>query len=292
MPSTQNANQWISRSVTVVTVLLWIWVVIVAAQATWWFMTPTPATQQRPNVDVRSQSGDNQSVDLAKLQQLSIFGRQQAGTQTRGNSYANAPKTALNVRLVGVSASSRPERSAAIIEQAGKQSTYIVGDTIGRSRVTVEQILADRVILDNGGRLETLQLEDIGEDRPALSLVVESAEASEPEPSGNTSDALQRVQRVQRDPGQLLDYVSIAPVLEQGSLQGYRLSPGNQADIFYQAGFQEGDLAIAINGYDLTDMQQASQLSSQLQEATEATVTVLRNGERIELSLQLPNQQE
>ena len=289
MPSTQNANQWISRSVTVVTVLLWIWVIIVAAQATWWFMTPTPATQQRPNVDVRSQSGDNQSVDLAKLQQLSIFGRQQAGTQSRGNSYANAPKTALNVRLVGVSASSRPERSAAIIEQAGKQSTYIVGDTIGRSRVTVEQILADRVILDNGGRLETLQLEDIGEDRPALSLVVESAEASEPEPTGNTSDALQRVQR---DPGQLLDYVSIAPVLEQGSLQGYRLSPGNQADIFYQAGFQEGDLAIAINGYDLTDMQQASQLSSQLQEATEATVTVLRNGERIELSLQLPNQQE
>ena len=33
----------------------------------------------------------------------------------------------------------------------------------------------DRVILDNGGRLETLQLEDIGEDRPALSLVVESS---------------------------------------------------------------------------------------------------------------------
>ena len=288
MPSTQNANQWISRSVTVVTVLLWIWVVIVAAQATWWFMTPSPETQQRPSVDVRAQNRDNQSVDLAKLQQLPIFGRQQAGTQTRGNDYANAPKTSLNVRLVGVSASSRPERSAAIIEQAGKQSTYIVGDAIGRSRVTVQQILADRVILDNGGRLETLQLEDIGEDRPALSLVVESGEA-EANQANNTSDALQRVKR---DPGQLLDYVSIAPVLEQGSLQGYRLSPGNQADIFYQAGFQEGDLAVAINGYDLTDMQQASELSSQLQDATEATVTVLRNGERIELSLQLPNQQE
>ena len=288
MPSTQNANQWISRSVTVVTVLLWIWVVIVAAQATWWFMTPSPETQQRPSVDVRAQNRDNQSVDLAKLQQLPIFGRQQAGTQTRGNDYANAPKTSLNVRLVGVSASSRPEHSAAIIEQAGKQSTYIVGDAIGRSRVTVEQILADRVILDNGGRLETLQLEDIGEDRPALSLVVESGEA-EANQANNTSDALQRVKR---DPGQLLDYVSIAPVLEQGSLQGYRLSPGNQADIFYQAGFQEGDLAVAINGYDLTDMQQASELSSQLQDATEATVTVLRNGERIELSLQLPNQQE
>ena len=287
MPSTQNANQWISRSVTVVTVLLWIWVVIVAAQATWWFMTPSPETQQRPSVDVRAQNRDNQSVDLAKLQQLPIFGRQQAGTQTRGNDYANAPKTSLNVRLVGVSASSRPERSAAIIEQAGKQSTYIVGDAIGRSRVTVEQILADRVILDNGGRLETLQLEDIGEDRPALSLVVESGEA-EANQANNTSDALQRVKR---DPDQLLDYVSIAPVLEQGSLQGYRLSPGNQADIFYQAGFQEGDLAVAINGYDLTDMQQASELSSQLQDATEATVTVLRNGERIELSLQLPNQQ-
>ncbi|OIM99408.1 type II secretion system protein GspC [Idiomarina sp. MD25a] len=268
--------------------LLWIWVVIVAAQATWWFMTPSPETQQRPNVDVRAQNRDNQSVDLAKLQQLPIFGRQQAGTQSRGNDYANAPKTSLNVRLVGVSASSRPERSAAIIEQAGKQSTYIVGDAIGRSRVTVEQILADRVILDNGGRLETLQLEDIGEDRPALSLVVESSEA-EANKANNTSDALQRVKR---DPDQLLDYVSIAPVLEQGSLQGYRLSPGNQADIFYQAGFQEGDLAVAINGYDLTDMQQASELSSQLQGATEATVTVLRNGERIELSLQLPNQQE
>ena len=289
MPSTQNANQWISRSVTVVTVLLWIWVVIVAAQATWWFVTPTPETQQRPDVDVRSQSRDNQSVDLAQLQQLPIFGRQQAGTQTRGNDYANAPKTSLNVRLVGVSASSRPERSAAIIEQAGKQSTYIVGDTIGRSRVSVEQILADRVILDNGGRLETLQLEDIGEDRPALSLVVESSDKTDANEPKETANALQRVKQ---DPGQLLDYVSITPILEQGSLQGYRLSPGNQADIFYQAGFQEGDLAVAINGYDLTDMQQASELSSQLQDATEANVTVLRNGERIELSLQLPNQQE
>ena len=269
--------------------LLWIWVVIVAAQATWWFVTPTPETQQRPDVDVRSQSRDNQSVDLAQLQQLPIFGRQQAGTQTHVNEYANAPKTSLNVRLVGVSASSRPERSAAIIEQAGKQSTYIVGDTIGRSRVSVEQILADRVILDNGGRLETLQLEDIGEDRPALSLVVESSGKTDANEPKETANALQRVKQ---DPGQLLDYVSITPVLEQGSLQGYRLSPGNQADIFYQAGFQEGDLAVAINGYDLTDMQQASELSSQLQDATEANVTVLRNGERIELSLQLPNQQE
>ena len=230
------------------------------------------------NVDVRSQSRDNQSVDLAQLQQLPIFGRQQAGTQTRGNDYANAPKTSLNVRLVG-SLPVHDERSAAIIEQAGKQSTYIVGDTIGRSRVSVEQILADRVILDNGGRLETLQLEDIGEDRPALSLVVESSGKTDANEPKETANALQRVKQ---DPGQLLDYVSITPVLEQGSLQGYRLSPGNQADIFYQAGFQEGDLAVAINGYDLTDMQQASELSSQLQDATEANVTVLRNNERIE----------
>lgn len=44
--------------------------------------------------------------------------------------------------------------------------------------MTVEEIHADRVILDNNGRLETLKMEDIGEDRPALSLIVGDSDNS------------------------------------------------------------------------------------------------------------------
>ena len=45
--------------------------------------------------------------------------------------------------------------------------------------------------------------------------------------------------------------------MSDGELIGYRLSPGKEPELFKQMGLQNNDLAVAINGYQLTDLKQA-----------------------------------
>lgn len=291
-----NTNpQLASRLLNAATVLLWVIAVIIAAQLTWWLVAPAePQAGSVASVAAPEATASNQAVKIAKVQRLNLFGQ---ASQTNTQTHRSAPQTTLNIRLVGVSASSNPARSAAIIEQSGQQQTYIVGDTIARSNVTVETIYADRVILDNNGRLETLQLEDIGEDRPALSLVVDDGTQSNEQSreqkteQGAKQEVTETLQQVAQGSASLDDYVTIEPVINNGQLQGYRLSPGKNPQVFRQAGFQNGDLAVAINGYDLTDMQQAMLLSNELNGATQVVIQVERQGQRQELTLELPQSQ-
>ena len=274
-------------AINIATTGLWLISAVLLAQLTWWLIDPAePNTNVSiPALTPSANSSGSVSVDMAAIQSLNLFG--QADTSASSNR-RDAPKTSLNIRLVGVSASSNPQRSAAIIEQAGQQQTYIVGDELGRSGVTVEEIYADRVLLDNNGRIETLQLEDIGEDRPALSLIVDEPSAATTEiPAREIGEAMEQLSA---DPQSMTDFVSISPAMENGELIGYRLQAGQKPELFRQSGFQNGDLAVAINGYDLTDMQQAMEFSNQLTTLTRADISIVRDGQPMQMSIELTNE--
>jgi general secretion pathway protein C len=277
------------------TAFAWFLVAVLLARFTWSLINPAEpegaAVLPKVTVDV----ADNRNTDLSSLKSLNLFGT--AERSSRSANTRNAPKTSLNVRLIGVSASSNPERSAAIIQQGSKQQTYVIGENLGSSSVTVEEIHADRVILDNNGRLETLEMEDIGEDRPALSLVIdgsENDEGSNADESNLSDDASveEQLAQVANNPSSLLDYVSISPVQANGELKGYKLNSGKNPELFRDAGFQNGDLAVAINGYDLTDMEQAMLASQELSEQKQVSIEIERDGERMELSFELPVKQD
>jgi len=275
--------------------------------AQWIWLFATPST---PPVPVTSASFERDGgpqlnrVNLPSLTALHLFGEsaQEYGGQ---NAAANAPKTQLNLRLVGVSASSDPARSAAIIEQGNNQATYIIGDSLQNARVKIAEIYADRVILDNGGRLETLELEGIGELSDGLSLTLASsmaqdaAENSEPTPSETRNldmrdnEALSaQLAEVAAQPSNLFSYIQVSPVTADGELKGYRLTPGAQPELFRAAGFQAGDLAVAINGYELTDVGSAMAATEELRTSSDVTITVIRDEEYIELAFSLPASQE
>lgn len=274
-------------AITLVSGLLWLISAILLARITWWLVEPEAPAQSvtvPANTTVLSNSSAR-SVDTEAIQSLNLFGQ---AVSSQSSNRREAPKTSLNIRLVGVSASSNPLRSAAIIEQSGQQQTYIVGDELGRSGVVVEEIYADRVLLDNNGRIETLQLEDIGEDRPALSLIVDEPGLALTESQARqVGDALEQVSA---DPLSITDFVSISPAMENGELIGYRLQAGQNPELFRQTGFQNGDLAVAINGYDLTDMQQAMEFSNELTTLTRADISILRDGQPMQLSIELTNE--
>lgn len=290
-----DAHIW-RRLMLALIAFAWFLVAVLLARFTWSLVSPDEPVGEPIVPELTSSGSYSTSINLDNLTSLNLFGaadKNNGPTDTR-----NAPKTSLNVRLVGVSASSDPARSAAIIQQGSRQQTYIIGENLGSSSVTVEEIHADRVILDNNGRLETLVMEDIGEDRPALSLVVDGSESSKEGESDEFSEpeaersVEQQLAQVAKNPASLLDYVNISPVQSNGELKGYRLTSGQNPELFLNAGFQNGDLAVAINGYDLTDMEQAMLASQELSQQQQVTIEIERDGERMELSFELPEKQD
>lgn len=270
-------------TLTAIAALLATWLL---ARLTWQLLTPVAEPVSGPLPPTRQAA--NAQVNVNAIAGLKLFGDAAAPAQQR---VANAPKTSLNVRLLGVSASNYPLRSAAIIERSGQQEVYVVGDQLSGSQVTVEEIYADRVILDNQGRLETLELEGIGELGPGLSLTLEGG------PRGGTTgyeDSTtgydQVVEEVTDNPASILEYVSISPARDGAKIIGYRLRAGPQPELFNEAGFVDGDLAVAINGQDLTDIRTAMTMTRDLASMDSITVTVNRDGQYIDLELSVPDE--
>lgn len=101
-------------------------VAVLLARFTWSLINPAEPDDSAVLPIVTVDSTATGSMNLETLTTLNLSSSR-AGN--RPKSVQNAPKTSLNVRLIGVSASSNPERSAAIIQQGSKQQTYIIGES-------------------------------------------------------------------------------------------------------------------------------------------------------------------
>ncbi|CAM4290232.1 Type II secretion system protein C [Klebsiella variicola] len=182
------------------------------------------------------------------------------------------PVSSLKLRLTGLLASSNPARSIAIIEKGNQQVSLSSGDTIPGYDARIVAILPDRIIVNYQGRKEAILLFN---------------DTRAPSSSPTTAATPPLVKQLREQPQNILTYLSISPVLSGDKLQGYRLNPGKDASLFRQSGLQENDLAIAVNGIDLRDQAQAQQALQHLNEQTEITLTVEREGQRHDIAFAL-----
>jgi general secretion pathway protein C len=61
------------------------------------------------------------------------------------------------------------------------------------------------------------------------------------------------------------------------------LLPGKNADFFQNSGLKSGDIAIQMNGYDLTVPSEAAQALAALKQDKEVSLLIDRNGELNEI---------
>ncbi|MGH8269614.1 MAG: PDZ domain-containing protein, partial [Steroidobacteraceae bacterium] len=92
---------------------------------------------------------------------------------------------------------------------------------------------------------------------------------------------------VSRDPGIIGDIMRPEPVFAGGKQQGFRVYPGRERQAFFRLGLKPGDLVTAIDGTPLDDPARGEQVLSTLGSSSEAHVTVLRNGQQQDLTLDL-----
>lgn len=272
----------------IIVVLSVVYVAFLFSQL-FWLLWPVPQTQPLlPASQLYSQSSSG--ITSQGIVAQNLFGEANAKPDTKPQPVvSDAPETTLNVRLTGIVAVSQDDGAGlAIIESQGRQETYSVDAPITGTRAKLARVLPDRVILDVSGRFETLMLDGIEFSRtvamPTKSKQIIGANLVST-PSNNELQS--RRAELLQNPDKIFDYISIMPERRDGEIIGYRLAPGKNPEIFELSGLKTNDLAIAINGFQLTDMKQAMSAINELRTSTDANITIERDGQVMDVQFSL-----
>ena len=183
--------------------------------------------------------------------------------------------------LTGIIAGNDPQNGLAILGQTPQTAkVYAVGDNVPGG-AKLHSVYSDRVVIDRNGQLESL----------ALPRQVNAGNAPPPSAAVLQGDNPQ-IERMRR------------MITEQPGLHGRRHAPaaghattgeherlsrlsGPQPQAFMRLGLRPGDLVTAINGTPLDDRDRGEQILRTLGSSSEAHVTVMRNGQQQDLTLNI-----
>lgn len=215
---------------------------------------------------------------------------------------ASGPSTT-SLILRGTLADADPTAGIAVIADAGKgERSWRVGEEVSPG-VRLARVYADRVVVTRDGKDETLNLPrdsnlapvDAGRDKtPARATAARtgasasSAGASAGAQSVRAAATLQQeVERLRRNPSELMKRVQVVPVLADGRLAGMRVSTGTDMALLNQIGFQQGDVVTAVNGTPIDSLERGQQIMANLGSADSVRVTVLRAGKPTDITVGL-----
>lgn len=290
----------------VVTLLVVVYIAFLSSKLVW-LMWPNPIVSPLAPIYYGQHSTAASNNYSQHIIEQFIFGK--IIVKSKSDDHAakvvnDAPETRLSINLTGIVAVNNDDKAGlAIIESQGKQETYLVDEAVQGTRAKLAQILPDRVILTVNGRFETLMLDGLDFTKTVSMPVLAARDEAEmgpqlgPAPSEQQIDVtadpnikqalIETREELLEEPGKLFDYIRVSQAMSDGELIGYRLSPGKEPELFKQMGLQNNDLAVAINGYQLTDLKQAMAAINELRNSTDATITIERDNQQIDVQFSL-----
>jgi general secretion pathway protein C len=239
-----------------------------------WRLVPTGEESTMPLPARPAATGERPSWNI---EQWHLFGQKPAGVQAGG--VESLPETNLNLLLRGVFATSPDGKGggAIIAVPNGQEDYYPLNARLPGGAVLAE-VYPDRVILDRGGRLETLRLPK---------TVLKSSDEPTGEESGGEVSLRQYRDMLVSDPQRLADVVKISPRNEGNRFIGYEIQSGRDAALFDRLGLAPGDVVTAVNGIALDSPTKALGVLRTLAGSEDVRVDLIRNGvpETVNISL-------
>ena len=182
--------------------------------------------------------------------------------------------TSLNLTLFGIrSNESSGSGSAIIAGEDGVQNSYAVGEEVAPG-VVLESVAFDHVILSRGGVKESLYLDQ--------SVPAQTVAPPAPTPPSGTASVPSRDVALNAD--SLQKAIGFAPRNEGGRVTGFVIQPRDDGTMMRLAGFQAGDVVVAINGRAISS---AADIISQVKPGARVSVEVERGGSKVPIALNL-----
>lgn len=250
----------------------------------------------------------------SSIARLNLFGDVQ---QSNVVVAAEAPETRLNLELQGVFIATVTADSTAIVAERGKDGElFSIGDRLPGNAV-LEAVLNDHILLKRGGQIEKLMFSDSN-----IRQQFSANETASPEPTvefNNPASRLSQIRqriadrqrtprtavaqpganlknfvneyrdRLESDPAGLLSELGVSAVSE-GEASGYRISDELPSQKMLQAGLQEGDMILSVNGTPVGDVRSDSALIDQAMEQRRVRVEIQRDDRRFFLTVPIPEQ--
>ena len=183
--------------------------------------------------------------------------------------------TSLNLTLFGVRSNASSGGGSAIIAgEDGVQNSFAVGEEVAAG-VTLDSVAFDHVILSRGGVKESLYL-----DQSVPAETVTPAGGATP----GAGSAVQSGSDVALNAETLQKSIGFAPRNEGGRVTGLVLQPRDDGTVLRMAGFQAGDIVVAINGRPVSS---AADIASALRPGARLSVDVERGGTKVPIALNL-----
>jgi len=278
-----NLQKMLNHRITVlsVTAVLAFYVLWQAGSLVWkvWLLD-----QESPQAAARIPSSrtDTEPESLADLLRFPLI---QSGSKlpTDGPAAKEAPKTSLNLKLVGLMYSTDNEQARAIIESEKEGArSYSTRERVAE-KAEIYSIEPDRVILLHAGRQEALMLDperDSAGSPPGTESQAANGSSRNPSAteapsasSQNSADGRKKTADIMRD-------FSATPVMEAGELVGFRLKALRNPEIMDEWGIDPNDVITAVNGTPLNSQGRIMVLYDKLRKQREFELTLNNGGKR------------
>ena len=156
--------------------------------------------------------------------------------------------------------------SAIIGKEGGEQKSYAIGEDVAPG-VKLVSVLFDRVVLESGNSRSDLVMPSM--DGSALPQNAGGA--------GSTAAATTIAQAFDLKPRQ-----------SGAQVTGVTVAPAGNPAIFQAAGFQAGDVVLAVNGARISSPIDVQQLQSTLVPGARLTLSIERGGRVVPLAINIP----
>lgn len=262
-----------------------------------WHLIPQPNLQEadisrshRAFASVKQEPSPPVDIDI--LKNIDLFGKEVAPTPVVESVAEPIPEeleaTRLNLNLVGSFANEDLKLAYAIIASGKNQNLYKVDEVlVGLNNVKLVRVFTDRIVLSNEGRREVLYMYPEG-------LPISSTEEdASPELLSSATDMPANGSLASLAPGQRLqkisDVIRFSRKTKDGDMQGFRVLPGRNRAAFEQTGLKTNDVVIAIDGQVLDSLREANNIYREKRDATQASLTVLRDDQELFIDVDLDN---
>lgn len=222
-----------------------------------------------------------QAIPSSRIVTRNLFGEAALPARPRTEQAPEPVKREIGLDLVGTIVADNDVGLAAILfDRAGKaQDFYRVGQAV-RPGVTLKSVQRKSAVLATGQGDVLLTMGDDARPGPA------PAGPAEPEQPPAFALSRQTIEESVQNLGQVMQQAQIERV-SRGGVNGYRVTDIQNGSVFERLNLQNGDIVTGLNGQEISDPSQFTELYNSLAQHENITVNLYRRGRKHDLTFSL-----